>query len=243
MHGSTVLVKNCSAMSHDSVFRSIRNDDASLEIVQNISKFVVDSGKENSNIQAFKPTHFQVDGTTMLGLLTLDKMDSYRFTRTMTLTLSYPNSMGTRIYSDACAFLVDDVFSAESGYLMLFRGPVVDRGVYTDPMTYVAALDNGKYILCHMEVSDDVDKRKLFSLSLKLGSMETLTIPDPESRMRMKIVNSNTQFIKPIDKSRVYDVDEVKDLCLSILQQSRQGTKTTQSFTCARCSLPMHMLD
>lgn len=244
MHGSTVLVKYCSAMSHDSVFTSI-GDDTGLGVVQSISKFVMDSGKANDEIPAFKPIHFQVDGTDMLGSLRMDKMDSYKFVRKMTLTLYDPNR---RIYRDACAFLVGEVFNAESGYLMLFRGPVVSGGVYTEPTTFLAALSNGNYILCHLEVSGDAGKHKLFSLSLKLGFMQTLTIPDPESRMKMKIVSSNTTLINAADKSSVYNVDEVKELCLRISEQgSQQGGRrqiTNQTaFTCARCSLPMHILD
>jgi hypothetical protein len=117
MHGSTILVKIFSAMSHDSVFTSIGND-TRLGVVQSISKFVMDSGKTNDKILPFKPIQFQVDGTTMLGSLTMDKMDPYKFVRKMTLRLYDPNS---RIYSDACAFLVGDVFNACLHMCLLHR--------------------------------------------------------------------------------------------------------------------------
>jgi hypothetical protein len=66
--------------------------------------------------------------------------------------------------------------------------------------------------------------------------------------MKMKIVSSNTTLINAADKSSVYNVDEVKELCLRISEQgSQQGGRrqiTNQTaFTCARCSLPMHILD
>jgi len=234
-----LFARNCVNMSNDSVFRSILQSSTDPSLVENIMKFVAESGNVNSSSSDMEPIQFKVVTTQMLGLLTLDKFGKEVYHRNMTLTFTFvPDRDVQGIYDAARDFLVDDIFGQESRCSVLFQGPAIGNGRWSQPMYFVAALDNKSYIFSEVHVRDSAKEanHKDFSMTFRLGRIKSMVISHPDARMNMTIVNHNDQRITANDQSRIFNPDTVKKFLLEDFDK-RQVQVTSQ--ICMRCRLPI----